>query len=145
MLRFRNLNVSPSDPVDRWGVEGLLAAIERGTAPDWVRVLSAIRAAPVGDLREELDEALSLADGGGVHVFQLALQRMDESSEGRALRRMQRSLRMAEMSITEFAQRVGTSRSRMSTYLAGKVMPAADLVERMIVVGESRRREIMAR
>ena len=41
MLKFRNLNVTPEDPVDTWGVEGLLTAIERGGAVDWAKITHA--------------------------------------------------------------------------------------------------------
>ena len=42
-LKFRNLNASPEDPVETWPFEGVLAAVERGTLPDWRRLAQAIR------------------------------------------------------------------------------------------------------
>jgi hypothetical protein len=30
VLQFRNINATPDDPVEKWGVEGILAAIDRG-------------------------------------------------------------------------------------------------------------------
>jgi len=38
MLKFRNIDVSPSDPVERWGVEGILCAFERGGVEDWRKI-----------------------------------------------------------------------------------------------------------
>jgi hypothetical protein len=38
MLKFRNLDVSPSDPVEKWGVEEILCAFERGGVEDWRKV-----------------------------------------------------------------------------------------------------------
>lgn len=34
-LKFRNLGVTPDDPVEQWGVEGILAAIDRGSLRYW--------------------------------------------------------------------------------------------------------------
>ena len=47
-LKFRNIDASPDDPVETWPFEGILAAVERGTLPDWARLASAIRADPWG-------------------------------------------------------------------------------------------------
>ncbi len=144
MLKFRNLTVTPDDPVDQWGVEGLLTAIERGTHPDWARVTRAARAAGrESALRQELEEALDLAEGGGKQAILSSLRRDDETPEQRVQRRIRRAFNMADMSITDFAERVGTSRSRMSTYLSGKTMPLASVLERMEAVGHSRRAEVM--
>ena len=38
MLKFRNINVSPDDPVEMWGVEGILCAFERGHIDDWRKI-----------------------------------------------------------------------------------------------------------
>jgi hypothetical protein len=37
-LKFRNIDASPSDPVEKWGVEGILCAFERGSVDDWRKV-----------------------------------------------------------------------------------------------------------
>jgi hypothetical protein len=38
MLKFRNIDVSPNDPVEKWGVEGILCAFERGSVEDWRKI-----------------------------------------------------------------------------------------------------------
>ena len=38
MLKFRNIDVSPNDPVEEWGVEGILCAFERGHVDDWRKI-----------------------------------------------------------------------------------------------------------
>ena len=38
MLKFRNIDVSPNDPVEIWGVEGILCAFERGYVGDWRKI-----------------------------------------------------------------------------------------------------------
>ena len=45
-LSFRNITASPDDPVETWPFEGVLAAVERGTLPDWRRLARAIQADP---------------------------------------------------------------------------------------------------
>jgi hypothetical protein len=47
-LKFRNVETSPEDPVETWPFEGILAAVERGTLPDWRRLAKAISADPWG-------------------------------------------------------------------------------------------------
>lgn len=41
-LRFRNIDATPDDPVSRWGVEGMSAALDRGYAQHWSRMAQAI-------------------------------------------------------------------------------------------------------
>ena len=47
-LKFRNITASVDDPVETWPFEGVLAAVERGTLPDWRRMAAVIRADPWG-------------------------------------------------------------------------------------------------
>jgi len=42
MLKFRNIDVSPSDPVEKWGIEGILCAFERGHVNDWRKIWKSI-------------------------------------------------------------------------------------------------------
>ena len=42
MLKFRNLNITPDDPVEKWGVEGILCAFERGYIEDWRKIWRSI-------------------------------------------------------------------------------------------------------
>jgi hypothetical protein len=59
-LRFRNINASPDDPVETWPFEGVLAALERGTLPDWQRLAAAIVDEPWGHVARQTAEALAL-------------------------------------------------------------------------------------
>ena len=61
MLKFRNIDVSPADPVESWGVEGILCAFERGCVSDWRRIWKSIHveksekvAADVAQVKEML-------------------------------------------------------------------------------------------
>ena len=134
-LRFRNLDIDPSAPVGQWGVEGLLAAIDRGSLPDWRRIVSAINADPWGPLASDLDTAFELAEDRGVAVtIGRAIARARQRAENRAREEVRRRLAalVAESGFTaaEFAARLGTSPSRLSTYLSGKVIPSAALLVR---------------
>ena len=42
MLRFRNINVNVDDPVEKWGVGGILCAFERGNVGDWRKVWKSV-------------------------------------------------------------------------------------------------------
>ena len=73
-LAFRNIDASPTDPVESWPYEGLVTAIERGSLSDWRRIAAAVRRAPWGPVArglleyatygEEVDVA-ELHGGGG--------------------------------------------------------------------------------
>ena len=60
-LKFRNITASPEDPVETWPFEGMLAAVERGTLPDWRRLARAIRADPWGPVAQQVLEAVQLS------------------------------------------------------------------------------------
>lgn len=134
-LRFRNLDIDPSAPVTQWGVEGLLAAIDRGCLHDWRRIVSAINAEPWGPIASDLIAATDLAEDRGVAAtLRRAIDRARQRTEDRARQEVSRRLAalVSESGFTaaEFAARLGTSPSRLSTYLSGKVVPSAALLVR---------------
>lgn len=91
-LRFRNLNVTPADPVEAWGVEGILAAIDRGSLPDWRRIAAAVRASPLGLVTADLEQALEVAEDRGVaatlrRIAAHARQELEQASRDQADRR----------------------------------------------------------
>ncbi len=47
-LRFRNIDVDPGDPVEDWGFEGLLSAVDRGGIRDRQKVVAAFLRDPWG-------------------------------------------------------------------------------------------------
>lgn len=144
-LRFRNLDIDPSAPVGQWGVKGLLAAIDRGSLPDWRLIVSAINASPWGPLASDLNTAIELAEDRGVAVsLSRAITRARQRAEIRARDEVRRRLvaLVSESGFTaaEFAARLGTSPSRLSTYLSGKVTPSAALLVRAEEVRAQARR-----
>ncbi|MDD2455378.1 MAG: hypothetical protein PHG96_04705 [Kiritimatiellae bacterium] len=82
-MTFRNLNVTPDEPVSRWGFEGVLAAFERGDLEDWHHVYLAYRDDTTGEVRAFVNEALDVMSHGDIRpelaeVFRLAVAPFDE-------------------------------------------------------------------
>jgi hypothetical protein len=135
-LKLRNITASPDDPVETWPFEGILAAIERGTIPDWRRLAQAIAADPWGPVARQVLEAVQMSrpygtaellDGVVAQARKLATdaERDQVASEVREL------VSRSGLSRQGFADRIGTSRPRLSTYVTGKVVPSAALMVRM--------------
>jgi DNA-binding transcriptional regulator YiaG len=136
MLKFRNLNVAPEDPVETWPFEGILAAIERGTLPDWRRLAASIRADPWGPVARQVSEAIELSHPYGTSellagVVARARREAAESERAEVAAEIGRLVVNSGLSRQEFADRIGTSRTRLSTYLSGKVTPSAALMVRI--------------
>ena len=135
-LKFRNVDASPDDPVETWPFEGILAAVERGTLPDWDRLATAIRADPWGPVAQQVLEAVRLSHPYGTTELLEAVvaraRRLAIDSERDTVASEVRDLvGRSGLSKQDFADRIGTSRSRLSTYISGKVVPSAALMVRM--------------
>lgn len=131
-LAFRNLTISPDLPVSEWGVEGLLAAIDRGDITDWQRIASSVIADPHGPVADDLAVAIDLAESeASATVLRLVLERARETPRQRVARKVREAIRRSGLPQTEFAKRIGTSASRLSTYATGKVVPSAEVMERI--------------
>jgi len=135
-LKFRNITVSPDDPVDTWPFEGILAAVERGSLPDWRRLAAAIRADPWGPVARQVLEAIRLSRPYGTAellegVVERARKLAADSEREDVAAEVRNLVGRSGLSRQDFAERVGTSRSRLSTYMSGKVVPSAALMVRM--------------
>jgi DNA-binding transcriptional regulator YiaG len=140
-LVFRNIDASPTDPVESWPTEAVITALERGGLSDWHRIGEAIRADPWGPVARRVETALSCVHPYGVDV---AMRRI--LSDARAARdladreavavEVTQIVRASGLSKSEFASRIGTSASRLSTYLSGSVTPSASLLLRMRTVSQ---------
>ncbi|WP_300345243.1 helix-turn-helix transcriptional regulator [Nesterenkonia sp.] len=125
-MKFRNLTVSPEDPVDQWGVEGILTAIDRGGLEHWQRIASAVRKEPYGEAAADLEEALELAeDSGVVALLSRSLQDARASERERFSQRFRALVDDFNGTHEDVARLVGTSRSRVSSYCSGSVVPSA--------------------
>ncbi|GAA0998957.1 helix-turn-helix domain-containing protein [Subtercola frigoramans] len=134
-LRFRNIDVTPDDPVELWGVEGLLAAIDRGDMRDWGRIRSALDRDPWGAVATELEVALTLAeDHGAKGIMRSHLTRARWTPAQRVAHTLGQRIRESGLTRAEFAEALGTSRSRLSTYENAIVAPSAVFMERANVL-----------
>jgi len=141
-LKFRNIDASPEDPVDSWPFEGILAAVERGTLPDWRRLAKAINADPWGPVAQQVIEALSLSRPYGTAellegVISRAREEAADSERYEVAAEIRNLVDGSGLSRQDFADRVGTSRSRLSTYISGRVVPSAALMVRIRRVARS--------
>lgn len=135
-VRFRNVQADPVDPVETWPYEGLVTAIERGTFNDWLRITKAIDRDPWGPTAQRVESYLSYESPWGVGLL---LQRAIARARAQAREREKREvaaevaalIERSGLSVAEFASRIGTSRSRLSTYRSGAVTPSAALLNRM--------------
>jgi len=135
-LKFRNVTASPDDPVETWPFEGFLAGVERGTLPDWRRLAHAIQADPWGPVAQQVIEALRLARPYGTTelltgVVSRARKQVADSERGEVASEVRMLAGRSGLSQQDFAERIGTSRTRLSTYMSGKVVPSAALMVRM--------------
>ncbi len=135
-LAFRNLDADSGDPVESWPYEGLAAAIERGTVGDWARIVRAFDVDPWGPVARQVEDYLAYSRPWGVApLLDRAIARARSRAEAHEREAVSRGIRdlvrRAGLPLDDFARRIGTSRSRLSTYRTGSVTPSAALVVRM--------------
>lgn len=140
-LRFRNVDAAPSDPVESWPLEALQIALERGDLNDHRRIVSVIASDPWGPVARRLEQVLTWSRPyGTTNYMERAIARARErwGDRERAWVRAQLYEAIMDSGLTQaqFAGRLGTSGSRLSTYLSGKVVPSATLLARAHAVAE---------
>jgi transcriptional regulator with XRE-family HTH domain len=135
-LVFRNVDTSPSDPVSEWPLEAIQTALERGSLSSWRRLATAIHEEPWGPVARRVEEVLAYSRPYGVAK---AMERVISDDRDTAVAseraavaaQVDRLIRRSGLSRAQFASRIGTSSSRLSTYVTGKVTPSAALMVRM--------------
>lgn len=135
-LVFRNVDASPDDPVAEWPIEGIQAALERGSLIYWRRLAGAIQAEPWGRVARRVEKVLAYSRPYGVaNLMERVIADAREAAEANERRAVaaEISCLVAEsgLSQADFASQIGTSASRLSTYVNGKVTPSASLLVRM--------------
>jgi len=135
-VSFRNVDASPTDDVCTWPYEALVTVIDRGLVPDWQPLFAEIRRSPWGPVARRVERYLSYRDPDGVGtLFALAIDRarsrIDDADRAEVAARVRAAVERSGLSNARFAERVGTSASRLSTYLSGKVTPSAAMLLRM--------------
>lgn len=139
-VRFRNVQV-PED-VAAWPFEAVVTAIERGTVSDWAVLTREVARDPWGELARQIEDYLSYAEDpavAGLLRRRIEAARTETESADRAevARAVRDLVNRSGMPREAFARRIGTSRSRLSTYCTGSVTPSAALVLRMERVARS--------
>ncbi len=143
-LTFRNIDASPDDPVETWPLEGVITALERGGLSHRRRLAAAIKADPWGPVARNVLEALSVIEPYGVTPLMESViahargQAADDERE-QVAREVRSLISSSGLTAAEFAARLGTSASRLSTYSSGKVSPSAALMVRMRRVSDRTR------
>ena len=140
-LRFRNLEISPDQPVSEWPGEAVLTALERGSLKDWRRLARAVQEDPWGQTARQIEQALRVSRPYGIapameRAIEDARRRKSERERREVARRVQELIAESGLGRKEFAERVGTSTSRLSTYATGRVVPSAAMLLRMEQLAE---------
>ena len=135
-VRFRNVDADPADDVRTWPYEALVAAIDRGLVPDWRPIFAEIRRSPWGIVARRVGRYLDYRDPDGVStLFALAIERArqdaDRADRADVAARVRAAVQRSGTTKAQFAASVGTSASRFSTYLSGKVVPSAAMLMRI--------------
>lgn len=135
-VAFRNVDVTPGAPVTTWPYEAIVTVIERGTISDWLHLTRAIDRDPWGVVARQVEDYLGYEHPYGVGpLLARAIARarhQAESTERAAVAEEVGDLvRRSGLSLGELASRIGTSRSRLSTYRSGSVTPSAAMLVRL--------------
>jgi DNA-binding transcriptional regulator YiaG len=141
-LVFRNVDAYPGDPVSGWPVEAIQTALERGGLSDWRPLAAAIQAQPWGAVARRVEGVLSYSRPYGIaeameRAISLARREAEDGEREAVAAEVSRLIAMSGLSRAEFASRIGTSPSRLSTYATGKVTPSAALMLRMSHLAEA--------
>jgi DNA-binding transcriptional regulator YiaG len=135
-VSFRNVDVPDGAPVSSWPYEAIVAVIEHGSVSDWAVLTREIRLDPWGPVARQVEEYLSYERPPGVAGLlerAVATSRAAATASERAevVAEVDAFVRRSGLTSKEFAERIGTSASRLSTYRTGKVTPSAALLVRM--------------
>lgn len=142
-LAFRNLKISPEAPVALWPTEAVQIALERGDLDDWRRIVAELKRDPWGRTARQVEEVLSYSRPYGIaDAIEMVLTQIRSDVESDEREEVAAEIRgviaRSGLSRAEFASRIGTSASRLSTYASGKVTPSATLMVRIRKLAERR-------
>src|ERR1044072_6243624 len=132
-LAFRNVDAKPSAPVETWPAEAVRTALERGGVSGWKRLRASIVDDPWGPVARRVEEAIAVDPRYGTgplfaEVITDARTRAEVEERDAVAAAIKRPLARSGLTRPEFASRIGTSTSRLSTYLTGRVTPSATLL-----------------
>jgi len=132
----RNVDVDPASPLQTWPYEALVTLVERGSVTDWARVAGAIHDDPWGPVARQVEDYLAYERPYGVaplleRAVGRARRQAAEHERAVVAAEVDGLVRRSGLSTADLARRVGTSRSRLSTYRSGRVTPAATFLVRL--------------
>jgi DNA-binding transcriptional regulator YiaG len=135
-VTFRNVDVRPDEPLETWPYEAIVTMIERGTITDWARLTREIRRRPWGAVARQVEHYLGYEQPWGVGpLLQRALAgaRAERAADERCAvaAEVRELVARSGLSTRAFADAIGTSRPRLSTYRSGRVTPSAAMMLRM--------------
>lgn len=135
-LAFRNLTITPDAPVSEWPTEAVQAALERGDLGDWQRIVAELKREPWGRTARQVEEVLSYSRPYGIaEAMEAVLARTRDRAEAderaQVAAEIRHAIERSGLSRAEFAAAIGTSASRLSTYVTAKVTPSAALMVRI--------------
>lgn len=135
-VSFRNVDVPSGAPPSAWPYEAIVTTIERGLVADWAVLTREIRREPWGPVARRVEEYLSREHPPGVgplleRAISGARAEAEAAERAEVAREVDDLVHRSGLTSRDFAERIGTSASRLSTYRSGKVTPSAALVVRM--------------
>jgi hypothetical protein len=150
VVAFRNVDATPDDEVSTWPYEAIVATLERGLVSDWQPLFSEVRRNPWGPITRSIERFLGYEPIEGVApLFRRAISRARDEADRRdreeVASRVRSAVTHSALTAGRFADLVGTSASRLSTYMNGKVTPSAAMLVRIErVSGEQQRAGVSA-
>lgn len=134
-VAFRNVSSRPTDPVESWSTEAVQAAVERGDLTEWRLLVEAVGADPWGRTARQIEEVLAHSRPYGTaelleRAIATARARTEAEERAAVAAELRELVGRSGLLQAEFARRLGTSASRLSSYVNGAVVPAATLMVR---------------
>jgi hypothetical protein len=68
-MRFRNVEVDQSRPLDQWPAEAIETLIDRGVCSDWKRLVAAIGASPWDPAARTAETVAGWGEHGGIDLL----------------------------------------------------------------------------
>ncbi|WP_141003095.1 helix-turn-helix domain-containing protein [Nocardioides humi] len=135
-LLFQGIDAGPAIlvaaavPVER--VDDLVALLDDGSVAEWRRHLATLVANPWGPYAESITELARHADRpAAVTAVEWCREWGHEREREQIAHQVQRLVALSGASQRQFAARIGTSPSRLSSYVHGTVTPSAALFLRI--------------
>ena len=130
--------MTPDDPVESWGFEGMLAAIDRGYAKDWSKLVAAVAANP--GLDEMFNEARDAAESrASVAVIDAALERARRTPEQQKRARVLSAVQGTRMTPEHLSRDIGITPAQLTAYIAGSGPLPEHVVDAVQAIAEDRR------